>query len=354
MTKAQIASRKPFLVELQGGRAYSWCACGRSARQPFCDGSHAGTGIEPVRFTAEANQEAVLCGCKRTGRAPFCDGSHNALSEKYEAAGAEEIRASASIPVTPRSGSGAGKSELDGGCYVCTMDTAGLTRRGNVRLGPAIDAADGAHFLSQWVMVVEPGQSGVLSFPGSDVVAFLPGGAVDVNISGHAFHAAPESGIFVSRGEALQVSNPGRTPVTLLLTVCPQCAGPGWLERMPENFAGGIPERVFGVDPSKREPMADRFYQVLNGAENGSRDVTQFIGEVPRSRAAAHRHLYEEAIMILSGEGYMWTENARAAVAPGDIIFLPRKQIHSLECTSATGMRLMGAFYPSGSPAVNY
>ena len=83
MTKAVIASRKPLLVELQAGRTYSWCACGRSARQPFCDGSHAGTGIEPVRFTAETNQEAVLCGCKRTGRAPFCDGSHNALSEKY-------------------------------------------------------------------------------------------------------------------------------------------------------------------------------------------------------------------------------------------------------------------------------
>ena len=58
--------------------------------------------------------------------------------------------------------------------------------------------------------------------------------------------------------------------------------------------------------------------------------------------------------MILSGEGFMWTEGKRAAVRPGDIIFLPRKQIHSLECTAADGMRLMGAFYPSGSPAVNY
>ena len=176
MTKAVIASRKPFLVELQAGRAYSWCACGRSARQPFCDGSHAGTGIEPVRFKSDADGEAVLCGCKRTGRVPFCDGAHNALVEKYEEAGADEIQASASIQVTPRSGGSTGKSLLDGGCYVCTIDPESMPRRGNVRLGPVINAGDGARSLSQWFMLVEPGESDALGFPGSEVVLFLPAG----------------------------------------------------------------------------------------------------------------------------------------------------------------------------------
>jgi CDGSH-type Zn-finger protein/quercetin dioxygenase-like cupin family protein len=354
MTKAVIASYKPLLVELQAGRMYSWCACGRSARQPFCDGSHAGTGIEPVRFKADADREAVLCGCKQTGHAPFCDGAHNALVEKYEEAGADEIRASASIQVTPRSGGGTGKSQLDGGCYVCTVDPESLPRQGNVRLGPVISAGDGARSLSQWFMLVEPGASDVLGFPGSEVVLFLPAGELEVTISGRVFRAGPETGIFVGRGEAFRLANHRAAPVRLLLTVCPQCPEPVWQEFMPDNFDGNNPARAFGVDPSKREPMADRFYQVLNGGENGSREVTQFIGEVPRSRAAAHRHLYEEAIMILTGAGFMWTEGARAAVRPGDIIFLPRKQIHSLECTSDAGMRLMGAFYPSGSPAVNY
>ncbi|OGT79328.1 MAG: hypothetical protein A3H91_15765 [Gammaproteobacteria bacterium RIFCSPLOWO2_02_FULL_61_13] len=354
MTKAVIASRKPFLVELQAGRAYSWCACGRSARQPFCDGSHAGTGIEPVRFKSDADGEAVLCGCKRTGRVPFCDGAHNALVEKYEEAGADEIQASASIQVTPRSGGSTGKSLLDGGCYVCTIDPESMPRRGNVRLGPVINAGDGARSLSQWFMLVEPGESDALGFPGSEVVLFLPAGELELTISGRAFHVGPETGVFVASGEAFRVANRGAASLRLLFTVCPQCPEPVWTNAMPDNFDSAIPARAFGVDPSKREPMADRFYQVLNGEENGSREVTQFIGEVPRSRAAAHRHLYEEAIMILTGEGFMWTEAARAAVQPGDIIFLPRKQIHSLECTSAAGMRLMGAFYPSGSPAVNY
>ena len=73
------AQKGPYQVELVEGRAYLWCACGRSARQPFCDGSHKDTGIEPVRFVAETSGPANLCGCKTTDDQPFCDGSHNLL-----------------------------------------------------------------------------------------------------------------------------------------------------------------------------------------------------------------------------------------------------------------------------------
>ena len=69
----------PYQVELEEGRAYFWCSCGRSARQPFCDGSHKGTGLEPTRFVAESSGTVNLCGCKDTDEAPFCDGSHNML-----------------------------------------------------------------------------------------------------------------------------------------------------------------------------------------------------------------------------------------------------------------------------------
>jgi quercetin dioxygenase-like cupin family protein len=64
--------------------------------------------------------------------------------------------------------------------------------------------------------------------------------------------------------------------------------------------------------------------------------------------------LYEETITVLAGEGFMWTDNSRTPVRPGDTIFLPLKQAHSLECTSEGGMRLIGLFYPSMSPAINY
>ncbi len=76
MTEPIIADNKPTPANLTAGEEYHWCACGQSANQPFCDGSHAGTEFSPIAFTAEADGEAYLCACKRTGSAPFCDGTH--------------------------------------------------------------------------------------------------------------------------------------------------------------------------------------------------------------------------------------------------------------------------------------
>ncbi|HVW68073.1 MAG TPA: CDGSH iron-sulfur domain-containing protein [Steroidobacteraceae bacterium] len=67
----------PCSVALKVGRTYFWCSCGRSRRQPFCDGSHAGTAFTPLRFAPSADHSAVLCGCKRTAAGPFCDCSPN-------------------------------------------------------------------------------------------------------------------------------------------------------------------------------------------------------------------------------------------------------------------------------------
>ena len=74
-----IAQKGPFGVDVEEGKTYYWCACGRSKNQPFCDGSHQGTGIEPVAFTAQKTEKAWLCGCKKTATPPFCDGAHNKL-----------------------------------------------------------------------------------------------------------------------------------------------------------------------------------------------------------------------------------------------------------------------------------
>ncbi len=67
----------PYLVDLEAGKAYFFCTCGRSGTQPFCDGAHKGTGMQPLRFVAEDGGPVSLCGCKMTDDAPFCDGSHN-------------------------------------------------------------------------------------------------------------------------------------------------------------------------------------------------------------------------------------------------------------------------------------
>ena len=79
MTDALVAQKEPYAVEVEAGKEYYWCACGRSARQPFCDGSHKVTGFTPVPYKATETTTVFFCGCKRTGRKPLCDGSHSRL-----------------------------------------------------------------------------------------------------------------------------------------------------------------------------------------------------------------------------------------------------------------------------------
>jgi len=74
-----IAQKSPYAVELEAGKKYFWCACGLSKNQPFCDGSHKGSGITPTAFTADKTGTAFLCGCKHTANAPYCDGTHKTL-----------------------------------------------------------------------------------------------------------------------------------------------------------------------------------------------------------------------------------------------------------------------------------
>ena len=74
-----IAAKAPIPVEVEAGKTYYWCACGRSATQPFCDGAHKGSGIGPVAYTAEATGKAFFCGCKATKKEPLCDGTHKEL-----------------------------------------------------------------------------------------------------------------------------------------------------------------------------------------------------------------------------------------------------------------------------------
>jgi CDGSH-type Zn-finger protein len=76
MSDVVRAADTPFTVEVEQGESYFWCACGRSAKQPFCDGSHKGTGFEPLKYTADKSKRVFFCGCKATATAPLCDGSH--------------------------------------------------------------------------------------------------------------------------------------------------------------------------------------------------------------------------------------------------------------------------------------
>jgi CDGSH iron-sulfur domain-containing protein 3 len=79
MTEPTIAQKGPYPVTVEAGKDYYWCACGKSGKQPFCDGSHKDTGLSPVKYTAEQSGPAYFCGCKHSKKGALCDGTHSKI-----------------------------------------------------------------------------------------------------------------------------------------------------------------------------------------------------------------------------------------------------------------------------------
>jgi CDGSH-type Zn-finger protein len=79
MTDAVVAGRVPMGVDVEAGKSYWWCSCGKSAKQPFCDGSHKGTELTPMKYDATATGKVWFCACKQTANSPLCDGAHKKL-----------------------------------------------------------------------------------------------------------------------------------------------------------------------------------------------------------------------------------------------------------------------------------
>ncbi|HKV36136.1 MAG TPA: cupin domain-containing protein [Pyrinomonadaceae bacterium] len=210
---------------------------------------------------------------------------------------------------------------LDGGCRVATMKEGIPCREGSL--------------ISMRVLEFGPGQSAELSNEDLDEVLF----SLDqcrLVIGEHTYELEPQSGVFIPAQKAFRVENPGTNSVYLVSSQAPR------QER-------GIEPRIVRLADQRAMPTGDRWYRVLIDSE-----VTQFVGSIPPGRAPDHFHEYEEVLFILRGEGRMWTEARSTPIEAGSCIYLPRKQVHCVENTGAGELRLLGVFYPAGSPAVRY
>lgn len=346
-----VAHRKGFYHELKAGKRYLWCSCGRSKSQPFCDGSHAGSAFLPIAFQAERDEDVIFCGCKHTGTAPFCDGAHSNLPGGYltddpESDDNRQVRmvAPGAAPIVP----------LDGQCYVFATSRARLIAQGAMRYCAVVSPALGALFQSQFYAEVAVGASPVIAADGRHTVLFIIAGDGEIEISGRRFAVGAYTGIYVRPSEAYRVRNGGSAPLKFFISNGPGSEDLVWLDEMPSAFDALYPQRVAKIDPAQRHKMAERYYQMLVNREHGSTVVTQFIGNIPLSKAEPHRHLYEEALIFLNGAGVVWTGTTKTKVAAGDVLFLPRKQVHSVQCTTPGGFEIVGVIYPGDNPSINY
>ncbi len=78
MSKPEVPQKSPYVLDTKAGK-YAWCACGRSSKQPFCDGSHKGTEFTPIIVEIQEDKKIAWCGCKHTKNGTFCDGTHSSL-----------------------------------------------------------------------------------------------------------------------------------------------------------------------------------------------------------------------------------------------------------------------------------
>jgi mannose-6-phosphate isomerase-like protein (cupin superfamily) len=233
---------------------------------------------------------------------------------------------------------------LEGGCRVSTMHEGEPHVSGSLKIWEQIDRANGAEAISLRILEFGPGRSPSLRNQEFDEVLYALDACTMV-IDGSAFEVGPESGVYIRPRQMFSVENAGAGAVTMVSSQCPA-------EPVESVKAGALP--IVRLSDRRALPTADRWYRVLVDDEIGSEQVTQFVGSIPPGRAPDHFHEYEEVLFILRGEGRMWAGQTNTPIAPGSCIYLPKRQVHCVENTGAGELRLLGVFYPAGSPAVRY
>jgi mannose-6-phosphate isomerase-like protein (cupin superfamily) len=248
---------------------------------------------------------------------------------------------------------------LEGGCRVSRLREGTPEEHGSLRIFRHVDRASGASAISLRVLELARGVSPTLANPSCDELLFVLAGSGAVLLDGQSHAVGPETGIYVRPGAkfAVEVDPSGPEPLTLISSRCPDPGpdgdtGPPVAHAAAPSGTGRPP--IVRLSERVAQTTADRWYRVLLDETVGSAQVTQFVGGIPPGRAPDHYHEYEEVLCILKGEGRLWAGASSTPIEAGSCVFLPRRQVHCVENTGRGELRLLGVFYPAGSPAVRY
>ncbi|HET8783976.1 MAG TPA: cupin domain-containing protein [Pyrinomonadaceae bacterium] len=257
--------------------------------------------------------------------------------------------------------------DLAGGCRVSAMREGTPNVVGSLSVWNQVGKTTGATAISMRILEFGVGLSPGLRNADCDEVLYVLEDLDDpakpkrctAFIDGRPHRVQAQTGIYLRPGQTLMVDNPGPDAVCFVSSQCPESASDGIV---PLNSIELVftdppsPERlpIVKLADQREMPTADRWYRVLVDHEIGSDQVTQFIGSIPPGRAPDHFHEYEEVLFILRGTGRMWTGDVSTPIGPGACVYLPRGQVHCVENTGEGELRLLGVFYPAGSPAIRY
>jgi len=243
---------------------------------------------------------------------------------------------------------------LEGGCRVWRLKEGRPRTAHGLKAWNRAGRASGAKAISLRVLEFGSGLSPGLRNSQADEVLYVLDGEATVYVDGRPCAVGPETGIYLRPGACLTVDNPGPRHLTLVSSRCPD-PGDALAATAPSTAASGAgprtPSPVVRLADRPNEATGDRSYRVLVDGSVGCHAVTQFVGTIPPGRAPDHFHHYEEVLCILEGHGRMWAGRSHSPIEPGSCIFLPRRQVHCVENAGPGPMRLLGVFYPAGSPA---
>jgi mannose-6-phosphate isomerase-like protein (cupin superfamily) len=174
-------------------------------------------------------------------------------------------------------------------------------------------------------------------------------------IDGHSYDIGPDTGVYIRPNERYAIDNPGPDSIVIISSQCPDPdRAPRFVDAPMTKSSEPTASPLVRLADQKAQPTADRWYRVLVDEEIGSAQVTQFVGSIPLGRAPDHFHHYEEVLFILKGAGRMWAGETNTPIATGSCIYLPKGQVHCVENAVEGELRLLGVFYPAGSPSVRY
>lgn len=204
------------------------------------------------------------------------------------------------------------------------------------------DPSNGCERLEQRVIRFAPGRSQERTLAGRQEVLFVVAGHGELELDGKRHLLEPELGVLITPGETYAVDNPGPSELLAVSVVAPEdTADAGGRRKVTVRLA----------DQPEEQASSERTFRYLVTEDAGCRDLTQFVGTVQPSKAPMHSHPYDEVGYVVEGEGIAHVGGRSTPLRAGSCFHLPPDEIHCIENSGTTVMRILGVFHPSGSPA---